>query len=114
VQTGATQLAEALEEARSLKTQLEEARSLKKLVEAGETQICNVRVHGCKQMPVGDGFQEYKTKWVADKNERYHGMKANEITKLAGEAWRNAEEKSNGLSLMCSKRNCGYANASAV
>jgi hypothetical protein len=30
VQTGAKQLAETLEEARSLKTQLEEARSLKK------------------------------------------------------------------------------------
>jgi hypothetical protein len=76
-----------------LKTQLEEARSLKKSVEAGEAQTCKVRVHGCKQMPVGDGFQDYKKKWVADKKDRYHGMKANEITKLAGDAWWNAEDK---------------------
>jgi hypothetical protein len=92
VQTGAKQLAETLEEARSLKTQLEEARSLKKSVEAGEAQTCKVRVHGCKQMPVGDGLQDYK-KWFADKKDRYHGMKANEITKLAGDAQWNAEEK---------------------
>jgi hypothetical protein len=93
VQAGAKQLAEALEESRSLKTQLEEARSLKKSAEAGETLTCKVRVHGCKQMPVGGGFQEYKSKWVADKKEQYLGMKANEITKLFGEAWRNAEEQ---------------------
>jgi hypothetical protein len=93
VQTGATQLAEALEEARSLKTQLEEARSLKKSVRAGETQTCKVRLYSCKKMPVGGGFKQYKTILVADKKEQYLGKKATEISKLASEAWRNAEEK---------------------
>jgi hypothetical protein len=93
VQTGATQLAEALEEARSLKRQLEEARGLKNSVEAGETQTGNVKKHGCWKMPVGGGFQEYKKILVAEQRERYLGKAATEISKLVGETWRNAEEE---------------------